>query len=310
MADSNRTTLRYQEEGSGTWNTAMTANMKTVRMTGESIVPEVENIVSNELRSDRMISDLIQVSRQNSGGFEFELSYASFDDLLEGALFDSWDGDVLVQAVERHSYTIEKAHLDIDEYFLFTGMMVNAFNLSLSTGAIATGSFDFLGSGATLLQATNATTLTAANSNTIMNCMGNVATLLEATYGGTLTALTGVYVQELSFAIANNLRPVMAIGSDVMMEIAVGKADITGTLNAYFTTDRLFDKFLAGTAIALQFSITDGTNTYTILIPKVKFETESIPASGQDTDVVENLTWRAIRDSVTNTMIQITRVTG
>jgi hypothetical protein len=305
MADSNRTSLRYQEET--VWNTPVTTNMKRLRMTGESIVPEVENITSNELRSDRMISDLIQVSRQNTGGFDFELSFGSFDDLLEGALFGDWNTDVLKQGIVEHSYTIEKAHEDIDEYFLFSGMMVNSFNLTLATSAIATGSFGFLGSDASLSQATNATTLTAANSNSIMNCMGNVASLLEGTYGGTLTAFTGIYVQELSVAIANNLRPVMAIGSNVMQEIAVGKADITGTLNAYFTSDRLFDKFLAGTAVAIQFQITDGTNSYTVLIPKVKFQTESIPAPGQDQDVIENLTWTAIRDSVTDTMLQITR---
>ena len=305
MADANRTELRFQEETA--WNTAKTADMTIIRMTGESIVPEVENIVSNELRSDRMVTDLIQVSRQNTGGFEFELSYSSFDTLLQGALFGTWDGDVLKQGIVEYSYTLEKAHEDIDEYFLFTGMMVNSFNLNLATSAIATGSFDFLGSATTLLQATNALTLTQPNSNAIMNCMGNVASLQEATYGGTLTDLTGIYVQELSLSVANNLRPVMAIGSNTIQEVAIGKADITGTLNAYFTSDRLFDKFLAGTALQLQFQISDGSNSYTVLIPKIKFETESIPAAGQDQDVVENLTWRAIRDATTGTMIQITR---
>lgn len=307
MADSNRTSLRYQEEGAGAWNTPVTTNMQRVRMTGESLVPEVENIVSNELRSDRMVSDLIQVSRQITGGFDFELSYGSFDDLLEGALFGDWTTNVLKQGIVEHSYTIEKAHEDIDEFFLFSGMMVNEFNLTLATSSIATGSFGFLGSATTLSQATNATTLTAANSNTIMNCMGNVASLVEGAYGGTMTALTGIYVQELSLSVANNLRPVMAIGSNVMQEIAVGKADISGTLNAYFTSDRLFDKFLAGDALQMQFQITDGSNSYTVLIPKIKFETESIPAPGQDQDVIENLTWRALRDSSTGTMLQVTR---
>jgi hypothetical protein len=281
--------------------------MTTLRLTGESLVPEVENIISAELRSDRMITDLIQVSRQNTGGFEFELSYGSFDTLLQGALFGTWATNVLKNSTVEYSYSIEKAHLDIDEYFLFTGMMVNEFNLNLATSALATGSFDFIGSTATLAQSTNASTLVAANSNDIMNCMADVATLKEATYGGTLTALTGIYVQELSLTVNNNLRPIHAIGSNVMQEIGVGKCDINGTLNAYFTSDRLFDKFLAGTAIQLEFSITDGTNTYTVLIPKVKFETESIPAPGQDQDVMENLTWRALRDSVTGAMIQITR---
>ena len=307
MADANRTQLRYQEEPPGTWNTPKTTSMTILRMTGESLVPEVENIISNELRSDRMVSDLIQVSRQNSGGFDFELSFASFDDLLEGALFGDWNTNVLKQGIVEHSYTIEKSHLDIDEYFLYSGMMVNDFNLTLATSAIATGSFGLLGSSANLQQAANAGTLVQANTNTIMNCMGNVASLKEGDYSSALTNMSGVYVQELSIAIANNLRPVFAIGSNVIQEIAVGKADITGTLNAYFTSDRLFDKFLAGTSVQIEFQITDGSNTYTFFIPKAKFETESIPAPGQDQDVIENLTWRAIRDSSTGTTLQITR---
>ena len=306
MADANRTRLSYIEET--TWNSLPgTPSMQTLRLTGESLVPEVENIVSNELRSDRMISDVIQVSRQNSGGFDFELSDGTFDDLLEGALFGDWSTNVLKQGIVEHSYSIEKAHLDIDEYFLFTGMMVNEFNLTLAVGSIATGSFGFLGSNATLTQSTNASSVVAATTSDIMNCMGDVTSLQEASNPGTLSDLTGIYVQELSLSIANNLRPVQAIGSNVMQEIAVGKSDITGTMNAYFTSDRLFDKFLAGNAIQLQFVISDGTNTYTVFVPKAKFETESIPAAGQDQDVIENLTWRALRDATTGTMLQITR---
>ena len=126
----------------------------------------------------------------------------------------------------------------------------------------------------------------------------------------TLTAFTGVYIQELSFSINNNLRPIHAIGSNTIQEIAVGKQDITGTLAAYFKSDRLFDQFLAGSATALDFTITDGTNSYTVLFPNVKFESESIVAPGQDQDVIENITWRALYDSSENSQVKITRVTG
>ena len=309
MADANRTSLRFIEEV--TWNTLPgTPTMTALRYTGESLNAELETIASNEVRSDRMVSDLIQVSRQNSGGFDFEFSYGSFDTLLEGALFGDWTTDVLENGTVEHSYSIEKAHLDIDEYFLFTGMMVNEFNMTLATSSIATGSFGFLGSAVTLGQSTNAATVTLANSNTIMNCMGNVSSLKEATSGGTLTALTGIFVQELSFSINNNLRPIFAVGSNVIMDVGIGKQDLTGTLTAYFTSDRLFDKFLAATAIQLEFTITDVTNTFTVLIPKAKFETDSIPAPGNDQDVIETLTWRALYNSATASHIVITRVTG
>ncbi|HUT42744.1 MAG TPA: phage tail tube protein, partial [Desulfobacterales bacterium] len=226
--------------------------------------------------------------------------------LFEGALFNSWATNVLKNGIEVHSYSIEKALLDIDEYFMFTGMMVNGLTLTLATSSIAKGSFDFLGAGATLTQTTGATVVTAATSTEIMNCMGNVASLKE---GSSLTTLAGIYVQELSFSIANNLRPVYQIGSNIIGAVAVGKMDITGTLNAYFANDRLFDQFLAGSATAIEFTIEDAAgNDYTVLFPRVKFESESVVAPGQDQDVIETLTWRALRDPTYNAMIHITRV--
>jgi hypothetical protein len=305
MSDANRVGIRYIEEV--TWNTLPgTPAMQALRLTSDSIIPAVDTIVSEELRSDRMISDLVQVSRSNTGGFDFELSATSFDDLMQGALFNSWATNVLKNSTEEHYYSIEKALLDIDEYFLFKGMMVNNFSLNLSTSAIATGSFDFLGASTTLQQATNANSVPAATSTAVMNCMADVASLKE---GSSLTTLAGIYVQELSFSIANNLRPVYQIGSDVMGDIAVGKMDITGTLNAYFTSDRLFDQFLAGSATQIEFTIDDAAgNSYQFLFPEVKFETESVVAPGQDQDVIETLTWRALRDSAEDAMVKITRV--
>ena len=304
MSDANRVGIRYIEEV--TWNTTpATPTMQALRLTSDSMIPAVDTIISEELRDDRMISDLIQISRSNTGGFDFELSATTFDDLFEGALFNSWVTNVLKNGIEVHSYSVEKALLDIDEYFMFTGMMVNGLTLTLATSSIAQGSIDFLGAGAELVQASGATSVTAATSTEIMNCMGNVASLKE---GSSLTTLAGIFVQELSFSIANNLRPVYQIGSNIIGAVAVGKLDITGTLNAYFTNDRLFDQFLAGTATAIEFEIEDTAgNNYTILFPRVKFESESVVAPGQDQDVIETLTWRALRDPTYDAMIQITR---
>jgi hypothetical protein len=305
MSDSNRVGLRYIEET--TWNSLPgTPTMQALRLTSDSIIPAIDTIISEELRSDRMVSDLIQVSRSNTGGFDFELSGNTFDELFEGALFNSWATGVLKNGIEEHSYSIEKALLDIDEYFLFTGMMVNGLTITLATSSIASGSFDFLGAGADLQQTTNAASVTAATSTEIMNCMGNVASLKE---GSSLTTLAGIYVQELSFSIANNLRPVYQIGSDIIGDIAVGKMDITGTLNAYFANDRLYDQFIAGSATAIEFVIQDvAGNIYEVLFPNVKFESESIVAPGQDQDVIETLTWRALRSPSYDAQIQITRV--
>lgn len=304
MSDANRAGLRFIEEA--TWNTLPgTPTMVPIRFTGESLSAAVENIVSSEIRSDRMISDQVQVSRQNNGGFEFELSYGTFDSLLQGALFSAWDTNVLKNGTTKYSYSIEKAFLDIDEYFLYTGMMVNTLSLSLATGAIITGSMDFMGSQVTLGQASNAAVVSAASTTDIINSMGDVATLKEGT--GSPTALTGIFVQDVSFNINNNLRPQNKITSNTLAGVGVGKCDITGTLSAYFASDRLYDQFLAGSASGLEFSVTDGTSTYLFELPNIKFDTDDIPTTGQDTDVIESIAWRALRDSGEDAQIKITR---
>lgn len=304
MADANRSSVRYIAEAS--WGVLpATPTMKAMRMTSEDLLPEVETIISEELRSDRMISDTVQVSFQNSGGVNFEFSAGTLDDWLEAALCSDWSTDVLKNGIERKSFSIERGHLDIDEYFLFTGMMANTFNLTLATGAIAKGNITFMGSAATLGQTTNATGgVTAANTKAVMNCMGNVATLKE---GAPLTVLSGVYVQELSFTINNNLRPINEIGSDVLAYVGMGKQDLTGTLNIHFMNDAVFDKFLAATQTAIEFTLSVGGDVYVFLFPNVKFETDNITTPGQDQDVLENVTWRALYDSANAAHIKIDR---
>jgi hypothetical protein len=253
MSDANRVQVIIVEEN--TLNVFPGGAMTPVRITDESLVPEVQNISSEELRSDRMVTDIVQVSRQNSGGFGYEFSYGTFDDLIEGAMFSTWITNVIKNGVLRKSYSMQKAMLDIDKYFLFTGMVINSWTLNLATGAIANGSFDFLGCNATVQNSAFTATINSSSSTSVMSAMANVASLQEAAYGATMSSLIDTYVQELSFTVANNLRPINAIGSDSILNIGVGKQDVTGTMTVHFTNMRLYDKFLAGDALALSFTL-------------------------------------------------------
>ena len=62
MTDSSQTRLAYIEES--TWGTTpATPTMLEMRFTGESITPNIETIVSDEIRSDRNVTDLIQTGQ-------------------------------------------------------------------------------------------------------------------------------------------------------------------------------------------------------------------------------------------------------
>lgn len=96
MSDSNRVRVSYVEEVTlGTTPTINAATpMRTARITGETLAANISNVVSNEIRADRMVPDLIQASQQNSGDVNFELSFplarTFLDQMIGGAMFNAW----------------------------------------------------------------------------------------------------------------------------------------------------------------------------------------------------------------------------
>jgi hypothetical protein len=284
--------------------------MKTLRITGESFNPEVSNITSGELRSDRNVADLIQVSRQNTGSFEYEMSGDSFDAIIAAAMFSTWLTNVCKNGVTRTSFTIEKGWADVSRFIQYKGMVPNTMSLNLKTGAIATGSFGFIGGAATQSATTVATTTVAATTTKVLNCMTNVAQFME---GSTLTNLTGIYVQDLSINVNNNLRLIQGIGLSAPGDIGVGKCEVTGTFNAILnasTQTRLMATFLAGTASKLKFQMTDGaSDTMLFELNNIKYESDTLPTPGQDADVIENIGFRALYTVGDTATIKITRAT-
>ena len=65
-------------------------NHYALRLTAESLKYAITTTQSQEIRSDRMVSDLIQTGAGASGGVNFEWSYGEYDDLLQGVLFGTW----------------------------------------------------------------------------------------------------------------------------------------------------------------------------------------------------------------------------
>lgn len=69
-----------------------------VRFTGESLQATQTSAVSDEIRSDGQITDLIRVAVGASGDVNFELSYGTFDRFLEGAFRSDWTDELDVNS--------------------------------------------------------------------------------------------------------------------------------------------------------------------------------------------------------------------
>ena len=91
FADSNRASIRYIAESVTEWG-KIPENGKTrpLRFTSSSLTAQKETTVSEELRADRMVSSVPEVSASSEGEINFELSAGSQDDFLQAFLLGAW----------------------------------------------------------------------------------------------------------------------------------------------------------------------------------------------------------------------------
>jgi len=94
MAEANQVDLWYDKETA--WGTKdTTPTLIELRFTRESFEGEKDTEESDEINESRMLEDIIETGQRARGGFEFELSYASYDDFFLGLLYDiAWSSAV------------------------------------------------------------------------------------------------------------------------------------------------------------------------------------------------------------------------
>lgn len=293
FADASQTRLAYVVES--TFGTIPTSpGFQTARYTGESLQYNTENVVSNEIRSDRNVPDIIRVGNSGAGGFDFELSYGAFDDFFESALFSTFTADVLKNGTTRKSLTLEKTFETgaLDAYLRYRGMIVNEMSLNFEAGQIVTGSMSFRGMGGSAgSSALSGATYAAANTKAVMNAADGFAAL---TLGGSSPTPC---VQAVTMAINNNLRIQRCLGQIDAHGIGAGRFEVTGSVRAYFESLDLYQLYLDGTASSLSWTVGRTTlEKYNFSMPNIKFETGNVVAQGNDQDVVAELTYRALFD--------------
>lgn len=298
MAEGSRRYLAYVAET--VWGTTPgTPALKMLRNTGGGgIKVDRQSLQSQEMRSDRAVADLRLGNKQPSLEVPFEFSYGSFDDLLEAALFGTWATNVLKQGTTRKSFTIEEGFADLAQYQQMLGAMVNSLSLSISPNAIVSGSFGLIGKSASAFGATiDAAPDAAPTTSPFDSYTGSIK---EG--GGAVAVVTA-----LSLSLQNGLEALFSLFASEAQRIGAGRANLTGSVSAYFDSVALANKFLNETESSLEFTLTDGAgNDYTFLIPRIKYTgaTKSI----SENKILVDLPYQALHDSVTGTCLQITRV--
>ena len=310
MSDSNLASIAIAAES--TFGTAPTTGFKTFRYTGESLNYNISNTQSAQIRADRNVNELVRTDASASGDLNFELSYGTLDDLLEGLLCSTWDSGsgVIKNGTAPKSFSIEKNFGAgvTNPFHLFTGMTPSSMGLSVSAGDMVTGNMSFLGKTmATAASKKNTLAIAAATTSSVMNAVNNVAVLTEGSTN--MLGATSDKVMSLDISIENNLRVRNSIGTLGATSIGMGQFVVTGSMSVYFASGGVFNKFLNNTDSSLSFQVSDGTNSYTFLLPKIEYTGGQVVAGSTNSDVMAEMEFQAKYDatSANQCTLKITR---
>lgn len=284
--------------------TPATPAFKTLRTTGGGLRSNKTVQPSNERQADRNVRDLMLLGHDATGSLPFELSYGSFDDMIEAALQGTWTTNVLKNGSVQKSFTFEQT-LELgatDSFHRFPGTTVNGLGLTINDRAEITGSFDLMAKQELLASAiVTGATYAAPGTEPPMTSSYGFASLA-------IGALPTPKIKTLDFSITNNLRTRTVVGSPYSEEFGRGRFEVTGNLSAYFETADLHAAVVAHGGGALSFTL--GVTTlkkYIFTFPKIIFGDGEAAIGGNDEDVMENIPWTAVYDATEGCTMKVTR---
>ena len=95
--DSSDVVVRYGEES--VWDADPSIVFTEVRLTGESFSEQKTRTRPEEIKADGFVSHALTTQVQATGGLNFALSFATYDDLLEGLLNGNFTSDLALDAI-------------------------------------------------------------------------------------------------------------------------------------------------------------------------------------------------------------------
>jgi hypothetical protein len=308
IATGARHNLSYKVES--VYGTSPTGPYQAIRHTGTTLGLSKDAIESEELREDRQVAHFRHGTKSVGGDINFELSYGSFDDLLEATLCGTWalgvdefgdpapaGVDTLEPGSTARSFTIERHFGDIDQAMKMSGCQFNSMSLSVAPNSMVTGSFSLLGKDMATITATETAT-SAANANQPFD--GFTGSITE---GGSSIAV----VTALELTIENGMEPSYVVGDDTSLQSPLGKSTVNGSITAYFEDPTLINKFINETSSTLEFVLQDlDGNQYTFGLPNVKYNSGNPETSGPG-QITVTLDFVGLYDSTVGSQLYIKR---
>ncbi|UVM65032.1 Ig-like domain-containing protein [Pseudomonas sp. B21-009] len=283
----------------GTWD--------TLRLTGNALTPTVNTQASDEITDTRLSQGSVATSIDIGGDLTAELSFGSFDQLLEAAFYGTWTSDVLSVGDTRRTFSIAKGYEDVGVYGVFKGAHVSTFALDIPSDGKITATFnmaclDYEDNETSIVVSPNAPTTTPFLSN------NNVGTILVNGQ-----SLEGVAcVSAMTVSLDNSLQTQRCLGSDRLgpgAHIAT-EAAITGSITLAWSKRawEIWKNTFTRAPIAVVFPITDSLgNKYTFNFPAVEVDGE-LPNGGKRDLIEVTLNYTVAKLSPTITRVSFVPV--
>lgn len=289
--------------------TPTTGAWDTLRLTGNTLSPTVNTQASDEITDQRISQGSVATRVDIQGDLTAELSYGTFDKLLEAAFYGTWTGNVLTVGSTRRTFTVAKNFDDVNVFTLFKGMHVSTFGLDIPSEGKITATFNLMGldyaDGDTSTVGTiNPPTTTPFMSNT------NVGTLLVD--GQSLEGQA--CVSALSTNLDNTLQTQRCLGTNRLgpgAHIAT-EAAITGSITLAWSQRgwEIWKNTFTRKPVAVEFPITDSLgNQYVLSFPAVEVDGD-LPNGGKRDLIEVTLNYTVAKQAPTITRIPFVAVTS
>lgn len=302
-----QTTLLIPEVTPGV--TPATGSWDTLRFTSNTLSPKVNTQVSDEIGAGRISQGSVVSSADIQGDIVGELSYSTFDKLLEAAFYGTWNNDLLTVGDTRRTFTIAKNFNDIGVYGLFKGMHVSVFKLEVPSDGKITATFTLMGMDYTDSETAPAGTIKPPTSTPFMSNV-NVGTLLVD--GRSLEG--EACVSAITVNLDNTLQAQRCIGTTKLGPGAIiaTEAAITGTITLAWSKAswQIWKNTFSRLPISVSFPITDGLgNSYLFNFPALEIDGD-LPNGDKRSIIEVTLNYTVARQAPTLTRVPFVPVTS
>ncbi len=201
----------------------------------------------------------------------------------EAAVTLTIKGDRIRNGVTKTTYSIERAHEDISQFFLYLGMLPSTYGQEIESGEPIMESIAFIGMSEDN-DTTTASTPAASDpsTNPVLNGVTSVGSISVNN-----VAISDCLIQKVSYEIDNKAKGKPAVGTLGYCDVDGASLKVTGKLTLYFSDATYYTKYRNSTAFSLTIPMSDSLGNQRIVhFPACKFHEMKSNVTGKDDDVL------------------------